>query len=362
MAVGERNGGVGWLRAVAATALTLVAASILWGAGSAYACDPVTGEGCDVMNPSSPAPANPPPAQPADPAPQPRPETPSPPAQPRGEPFIPPDAQLPPGQPLTQAPASPASPPAPAAVPEPVPAAGSTNESGGDDDGGPDPLDLLLPGALVLGGVAVAAGAGQRGKEKEASPPEEAPRPPPPPPRQTPAQAIAEYQNRCADVCWAREQEARADADLAAAEASVREIDAAWQRARDYLRDQLRQDVMRARRNVMLALPAALLLGGLFGGPMLALGMATGSLGTQMVLWKGWLEPTTSDEVLSALPDAQRRIDDMRRDALEQARAKIRDAKERQERFINVRHAADSRMSYLRGFHSGVTFPDCACL
>jgi hypothetical protein len=310
-----------------------------WGGGVGYACDPVTGVGCDMNTPSptaAPADSSPPPADPAPSGPAPAPP------QPRGEPFIPPDQQQVPGAPLQPTPPSSSVTPEPPTGSDsspPVDAPVSTSdESGGG--GVPWKLGLLAP-AVVLAGVGVGVLARKR---------------------RTPEEAITEYQRTCAHLCWAKGAEAQAEQDVAAAEAQLEEIDVAWKRARDYLTNQLRDEYLTHKRNRAYGYAAAIAGGGPFlwvgGGPVEAYWHSL--FGSKVFeAFRG--SKAWNAEVNEELATAYGEIDRMRNEAVARWTGKLEEAKRIQRETFDARHDADSRLSYLRGYHPDVTFPECVC-
>jgi hypothetical protein len=160
-----RIGGHGAGRALLCGLAVVVFGWVVWAAGGvAYACDPVTGVGCDMTTPSTTPSTQATPNTAATPSSQPVPgqpfapgsQRPSAPRAPAGEPFLPPGAQAP-----ATPPSSTATPEQPGAsvVPEPTqapstpganePDPAATSSGGGGGKWG------WIAGALLLGGVGV---------------------------------------------------------------------------------------------------------------------------------------------------------------------------------------------------------------
>lgn len=307
------------------------AAFALWSASDpAHACDPVTGEGCDTTPPSSGSPPTQPPATTAQaprPAPPPRPPATS---QQPVEPSIPAGV---PEAPVTTA------------APEPPTTASDETSTPPDDSGGGVPWKwgLLIP-AVALGAVGV--GAVARSKKK--------------------TDPLEEYGKACAQLCYLKEVEPQAEADVAEATAQLAAIDDAWKQARDYLFNRLRQDYIDSKRNRAYG-TAALIVA---GGPLMWLGFTAFGVGVKTFWPAGTWDQARANftdpaqwnaDVNEQLISGQALIDgihDQQRGIWE---PKLQDAQRRLDMAFNGRHEAESRLAYLRGYYPDTTFPECEC-
>jgi hypothetical protein len=257
------------------------------------------------------------------------------PTAPRGEPFIPPDAQTP-AAPVAPTPSSSSDVPRVPVDPERAPA----TDTGSDDSGGsgvPWRLGLLVP-AVLLGGVGVGALARQRKKPEE---------------------AVAEFGRVCADLCWLKTQEAQAEADADAAQRQLAMIDESWQKARDYLRTQLRSDYVDQQRRIALASTPFWVGGGPFmwAGTLVHFARTYGAPANWPIGTRYW-----NAEVNEALVSGQVRIDGMRNDAVRTWKDKLAEARWHQQQATDGRFAAEAKLVSMRAQRPDVTFPDCNCL
>lgn len=295
----------------------------VWSAtGVAHACDPATGIGCDTP----PATAAPAPQAPA--APQ-QPRTPS----GGGEPFIPPGAQ---GTPTPSTVAAPPSTAAPApVVPETAAEpASSTSDSGGG--GVPWKWALVIP-VVAAAGVGVAAATRKK-------------------PTMDP---LAEYNQACGEMCWMKQVEAQADADAAAAQATLNQIDDAWHKARDYLRNNLREDYIFQKKWRAFGTLGNVIL----GGPFMWAG-AVGFYSTTGPATHRHLMGTPrdwSDDVNQELLTGYGEIDRIHSANSEPLRQQLADATKRADDAVNGRHAAETKLVVLKAQNTEMTFPECEC-
>jgi hypothetical protein len=321
-------------RVLALFAFLLPAAAFaLWSAGGvAHACDPVTGEGCDTVPPSTDASSSttaPPTTQSPQTGP---PETQAPQTQaPSRTPAAPQTTQA---APTTAAPTAPPTTLAPATT-----AADETStesESGGG--GVPWQLAAAVPAVLLAGG----AGAVVVAKKK--------------------SDPVAAYTNTCNDLCWLKQQEAQAQAETQAIQAQLGQIEEAWRQAREYLRNQLRADYIahKQKRAVATTLLAACT-------PFSALVSGVGfSLSTAMYgersQWWGYFSPAHwNKQVNDELISAQGLVDGMHDDKLREWRPKLADAKDRLDSAASARQAAQSKLDALRAQNPDTEFPACEC-
>jgi hypothetical protein len=292
----------------------------------AQACDPVTGQGCD-MTPSTAA-APPSTAQPAPP----QGGTGSPPATDAGQPFVPPTSAA------SEAPTT-VAPTTPTTVSTP---ADQTSGSSGD-----------IPWDWVAGGGAVAA-TGAVGAVAVRS--------------RTKPDPLGDFTRACDDLCFAKQQEAQAEADVQAAQAELAQIDQAYFKALDYLDNQLRQDYLNLRKMHFLAGGLLIFLPGLaslpfsFGAYLLgaagSLAVGTGIAATQ---------PETIDpgawnaQVNAAMQSAHGEIDRIHDQNRAPWQAKLDDAQRRQNEAFNGVAGNDLRLAELRAANPDVQFPACGC-
>jgi hypothetical protein len=314
-------------RLLALFALLLPASAfVLWSTSdAAHACDPVTGEGCDTTPTSSTTPASSSPPTSSAP-----PTTQAPPA-PRTVPAPPPTTQAVPAAPAsTLAPATTAAPPTTQA------------EESSTSGGGGVPWQLaaavpavLLAGAVGIGGVVIA--------KKKSDP-------------------LGAYTNACNDLCWLKQQEAQADADVQAVEAQLAQVEEAWRQAREYLRNQLRADYISHRQNRALAtvgLAASTPLSALVSGVGFPLSIALHGTRSQ---WYGYFDPKHwNAQVNEELISAQGLIDGMRNEKQQALGNKLASAKLQQDAASGARHNAESKLVTLRAQNPDTTFPPCGC-
>jgi hypothetical protein len=299
---------------------------VVWSTtGVARACDPATGVGCDTP----PATAASPPAS----APQ-APAAPQQPATGGGEPFIPPGAQSTPTPSSTLA-----TPPSSEATPAPVvPATDEASSSSGGSGGGGVPWKwaLAIPVVAAAGvGVAVATR------------------------KKPPMDPLVEYNRACGEMCWMKQVEAQSDAEAAAAQTALTQVDDAWQKARAYLRDWLREDYIFQKKWRAFGTLGNIIL----GGPFMWAG-AVGFYSTTSPATHRFLLGTPrdwSDEVNQELLTAQGEIDRIHFENSERFRRQLADATKRSDDAINGRHAAETKLVTLKAQNSEITFPECEC-
>ncbi|MBV8949783.1 MAG: hypothetical protein JOZ99_02830 [Actinobacteria bacterium] len=306
-------------------------------AARADACDPVTGAGCD-MSPSTPpssvsSASSPPASQP--PVSQ----------APAGGPFIPPGAAatLPPEPPSTEAGAT-LSTDAPTSTTEATTgttgttatsAPDATATSGNSSGGGGAWKWALAAGVLAVAGV----GAGVAVRSRRSDDP------------------LPEYTQTCSDYCWLKQQEAAADAALAAAETGLAQAKQAWLQAQSYLDLQLRDAYLQSKKLRGLGTYVA----AFFGGP-LTWGGVYGGAATIPSLRNSLFSPSQwNAEVNAALPAARAQIDEMGTAAVQAWEVKRDAALQAQSDAFDARHAADFRMSEIRAANPDVEFPECGC-
>jgi hypothetical protein len=337
--------GAVWLSGLA---LLIVFGVAMWlMTGTASACDPVTGQGCDMTPSSAPqssAPQSPAPQAPS--APQPSPQPSPRPTEPPGGPFIPPGAAV---TTTTEAPTTTTVAPtttteAPTTTTVATTASEPASTSSGSSGGG-GPLGRLGPwlgGAALLGGVGI-GGLALAGRKK--------------------ADPLAEYRRTCDELCWLKAQEAQAESDVQAAQAQLAQIDQAYWKAYTYLDNQLRRDYLSLREihwgaeYVLLSLP--ILATTPFGLGPLALGNAAAFGGSR------WTEGGNRDywnaQVNAEMKSARGHINDIYTKNRDPWQAKLEDAQQRQTDTFDNRHNADFRLSTLRAENPRVEFPACGC-
>jgi hypothetical protein len=319
------------------------AAFALWSSsGVAHACDPVTGEGCDTVPPSSapttstaesPAPETAPP-QTAPPQTAPPQTAPPQTAPPRGGPVVPTTQPAP--APTTAAPAAP-----PTTLAPPTTAADEPSTKSDSGGGGvPWQLAAAVPAVLLAG--AVGTGAVIVAKKK--------------------SDPLAAYTNTCNDLCWLKQQEAQADADVQAIQAQQAQVEEAWRQAREYLRNQLRADYIAHKQNRALAtvgLAASTPLSALVSGVGFSLSIAMHGTRSQ---WYGYFDPRHwNKQVNDELISAQGLIDGIRNEKQLGLGNKLVSAKLQQEAATGARQNAESKLVSLRAQNPDVTFPPCGC-
>jgi len=346
---GRNLGGGGIGRALRAALAGLGVAVLFIGlglwlmAGTAQACDTVTGQGCDMTSSSVPSNGSTPPT-----GAQPPPATASAPttAPAVGGPFIPPSATTPTSASTASPDATPSTETTPSTAATPstsaTPSTGSTvssepASSGGSGGGlsGQD-LALLALGVTVagVGGAAVVAVA-----------------------RRDTTDPTGDYANTCSEFCWMRQAEAQADADVSAAQTGLAQAQQAWMQAQSYLANQLRDDYIRSK--TLRSFGTRVLT--LAGGPLTWGGIPAGSitfpgLGDYLFSAPHWYQ-----EVSDALPAAQAQVDQMGSAAVQAWQAKLADATRRQSELFDGRHAAELKLVTLRADHPDIAFPDCNC-
>ncbi len=295
--------------------------------GVAHACDPVTREGCNDPPPATAAPAPAAPETPPAPATPQQPNTPS----GGGEPFVPPGAQG------STTPSTQATPPSSEATPAPVTPVTDDASSSSDSSGGggvPWKWALAIP-VVAAAGVGVAAAT-----------------------RKKPTDPLAEYNRACGEMCWLKQQEAQADAEAAAAQTTLTQIDDAWQKARAYLSNYLREDYIFQKKWRAFGTLGNVILGGPFMWAF-AVGFAgTAPRTTRYLLGtpQDW-----SNEVNQELLTAYGEIDRIHFENSERFRRQLADATKRSDDAINGRHAAETRLVTLKAQNPEMTFPECEC-
>jgi hypothetical protein len=310
----------------------------LWSSsGVAHACDPVTGEGCDTVPPSS-APtastAESPAPQTASPQTSPPQTAPPQTAPPRGGPVVPTTQAAP--APTTAAPTAP-----PTTVAPPTTAADEPSTKSDSGGGGvPWQLAAAVPAVLLAG--AVGTGAVIVAKKK--------------------SDPLAAYTNTCNDLCWLKQQEAQADAEVQAIQAQQAQVEEAWRQAREYLRNQLRADYIAHKQKRALAtvgLAASTPLSAVVSGVGFPLSIAMHGTRSQ---WYGYFDPKhwnaqVNDELISA----QGLIDGIRNEKQLGLGNKLASAKLQQDAAIGARQQAESNLVAMRAQNPDVTFPPCGC-
>jgi hypothetical protein len=301
------------------------------GVEAAFACDPVTLEGCDMS--SNPSPTT---AAPQGPTPQQPPATQAP--APRGEPFIPQDQQQAPAQPVD--PTVPSTAGGSPATAEPTPAVDSSSTDDSSGGGVPGKLGLLVP-AVVLASVGVGVLARQKPK----------------------TDPIPEYTQICNELCWLRDQDVVAQREIATAGTQIQLINEAHARARAYLRDQLRADYLhhRGRRAAATTLLAASTpISAVATSLVMSVDLA---LFGRRSMWHGYFSPRQwNADVNDALVTAQAEIDRMRAEAVERWTTKRLDALLRATDIAVASGSARSKLAAVQSANPDVTFPPCACL
>jgi hypothetical protein len=312
--------------------LLLPAAAIaLWSSSDvAHACDPVTGEGCDTV-PSSSAPSASTGA-PSTAAPQTSPpQTAAPPTAPPGGGPVVPTTQAAPATVAPTAPPTTLAPPSTAAQPA------TKSDSGGG--GVPWQLAAAVP-AVLLGAAAV----GTVVVVKKKSDP------------------LAAYTNTCNDLCWLKQQEAQADAEVQGTEAQVAQVEEAWRQAREYLRNQLRADYIAHKQKRALAtvgLAAATPISAISAG--LGIPLSVAMYGTRSQ-WYGYFDPKHwNAQVNEELISAQGLIDGIRNEKQRALGNKLASAKLQQDAANGARHNAEANLVAMRAQNPDVTFPPCGC-
>jgi hypothetical protein len=316
--------------------LLLTAAFALWSAsGVAQVCDPVTGEGCDTVPPSTDA-SSATTAPPTTQAPQTTqappttlaPQTAPPPTQgPATTPAAPQTTQA---APTTAAPTPTTLAPATTAADEP-----STKSGGG---GVPWQLAAGVP-AVLLG----AAGLGAVVVAKKKSDP------------------VAAYTNTCNDLCRLKQQEAQKQAEMDALQVQLNEIDDAWRQAREYLRNQLRADYIAHKQSALATtlLAASTPLSSLVSGVGFTLSIAMHGTRSQSY---GYFSPAHwNKQVKDELISAQTLVDGIHDDKLREWRPKLADAKERLDDAVAARQKAQANLDSLRAQNPDTEFPPCEC-
>ena len=296
--------------------------------GVAHACDPVTREGCNDPPPATAAPAPAAPETPPAPATPQQPNTPS----GGGEPFIPPGGQSTPTPSSTLA-----TPPSSEATPAPVVPATDEASSSSDGGGGGVPWKwaLAIP-VVAAAGVGVAAAT-----------------------RKKPIDPLAEYNRACGEMCWLKQQEAQADAEAAAAQTTLTQIDDAWQKARAYLSNYLREDYIFQKKWRAFGTLGNIIL----GGPLMWAG-ALGFYSTTSPETHRFLMGTPrhwSDEVNQELLTAYGEIDRIHFENSERFRQQLADATQRSDDAMNARHAQETKLVTLKAQNPETTFPECEC-
>jgi hypothetical protein len=319
-------------RALGLLVLLLPAAAFaLWAAsGAAHACDPVTGEGCDTVPPSSASTAStaatPSTQPPETQAPQTRAPSGSGPVVPTTEAAPAPTAAAPTAPPTTLAPPT-------TAADEPS----TKSDSGGG--GVPWPLAAAVPAVL-----AGAAGVGTVVLKKKKSDP------------------VAAYSNTCNDLCWLKQQEAQKQAEMDAIQGQLAQIDEAWRQARDYLRDQLRADYIAHKQKRALAttlLAASTPLSSLVSGVGFSLSIAMHGTRSQ---WYGYFSPAHwNKQVNDELISGQALVDGIHNEKRATWEDKLSLAKTAREEASDARQRAKSNLDALRAQNPDVTFAPCEC-
>jgi hypothetical protein len=231
----------------------------------------------------------------------------------------------------------------PAAVtPEPGSAPASSTEDDSNGGGGvPWKLGLLVP-AVVLAGV----GVGLLAKQKQSTDP------------------LGDHTKICNDICWLKGQEAELNGELAAISEQTRLINQAHASAREYLRNQLREDYIRSRE---WRAGATVILAGTnpFIAPAFAVNIPLNLLMfKEKSIWANYFSGRKywNEEVNEALIHGQAQIDSMRNSSLEFWRVKRARTWDQLDKVLAGREAAEAKLSALLGTYRDITFPPCACL
>jgi hypothetical protein len=228
---------------------------------------------------------------------------------------------------------------APATVdPSPSVDSSSTDDSGGG--GVPGKLGLLVP-AVLLAGVGVGVLARQKGK----------------------ADPIPEYTKICNELCWLQDQDVETQREIVACDAQIQLIAEAHARAREYLRNQLREDYLRSRRGRAAAttlLAASTPISAVATSLVMSVDLA---LSGRRSMWHGYFSPKHwNDEVNEALVTAQAEIDRMGTEAASTWSAKRIEALQRATDIAVGRGRARAKLTAVQSAHPEVAFPPCACL
>ncbi|HEV3451270.1 MAG TPA: hypothetical protein VG869_08700 [Acidimicrobiia bacterium] len=290
----------------------------------AQACDPVTGQGCD----STPSTAAAPPST-AEPAP-PQGGTQSP-AAGSGQPFVPPTS------------AAAAAPTTTVAPTTPTTASAPSDQTSGSSGG--------FPWEWVLGGGAAATvtGAAATGVVVR---------------NRTKPDPLGDFTRACDDLCFAKQQQAQAEADVQAAQTELNQIDQAYYQALDYLDNQLRTDYIFRRR---LHATAGAILTVLPVVATLPLSFGAYAVGTAMGLFGGssfFIGNTPDDwnaQLNAEMKSAHGEIDRIHDQNRAPWQAKLDDAQRRQNEALNGVAGNDLRLAELRAANPDVQFPACGC-
>jgi hypothetical protein len=173
---------------------------------------------------------------------------------------------------------------------------------------------------------------------------------------------LPEYRNSCNDLCWLKQQEAQADAEVQTVGAQLAQLEEAWRQAREYLRSQLRADYLAHKQKRALAtvlLAASTPISAISAG--LGIPLSVGMYG-QRSQWFGYFDPKHwNAQVNEELISAQALIDGIRNERAQALRSKLASAELRQDAASGARHNAEVNLVTLRAQNPDVTFPPCGC-
>ncbi|HEX7520517.1 MAG TPA: hypothetical protein VF441_00485 [Acidimicrobiia bacterium] len=170
---------------------------------------------------------------------------------------------------------------------------------------------------------------------------------------------LVEYNQACSEMCWLKQQEAQADAESAAAQTALNQIEEAWHKARDYLFNHFREDYIFQKKWRAFGTLGNMIL----GGPLMWAG-SVGFYATTSPETHRFLLGTPadwSDDVNRELLTAQGEIDRIHNQNSEPFRQQLADATQRSDDAMNARHAQETKLVTLKAQNPETTFPECEC-
>lgn len=173
---------------------------------------------------------------------------------------------------------------------------------------------------------------------------------------------LAAFTNTCNDLCWLKQQEAQADAEVQAIRSQQAQVDEAWGQAREYMRSQLRADYIAHKQKRALAtvgLAAATPISAISAGLGIPLSVAIYGQRSQ---WYGYFDPKHwNAQVNEELISAQGLIDGIRNEKQLALGNKLASAKLQQEAAAGARQQAEANLVTMRAQNPDVRFPPCGC-